>query len=341
MQFYRFGTLLSLSLITVSCVALAVSQAPSSCLNSQNDPQDSLPVKIIHQFPVGTSVENLAVRENANVLTTIIDHPELYQIDPFQGESAKLVSNSFGPVTGLLGIIETYRDVFYVAAGNFSTTTFKGTPGTWSVWKVDLTSDDIPAPTSKIADFPDGGLLNGMALLSKEKDLILIADSVAGIVWRLNVCTAEVLPIIEIPEMLPPPPPAFPLGVNGIKVRDGFLYFTNTGASALYRLPIHTNGTAAGKPSVVASGLDSVDDFQFNDKGDAFVTLNLGGELVEVTPNGKKAVLVGNTTLALPNPTAVQFGRTFADRKSLYVTEDGNATRGGRLSRVDIGSGCQ
>ncbi len=330
--------LYQIALIGISSLVLAVSQAPSSNLNTQNDLQHSLPVKIIHQFPGGNSVENLAVRQNGKVLTTIIDHPELYQIDPFHGETAELISNSFGPVSGLFGIIETYRDIFYVAAGNFSTTTFASIPGTYSVWKVDLTSHQIPAPTSKIADFP--GMLNGMALLSKEKDLILIADSVAGIVWRLNVCSGEALPIIKIPEMLPPPPPAFQLGVNGIKIRDGVLYFTNTGANTFYRLPIHANGTAAGNPSIVASGLDFVDDFQFNDRGDAFIALNFVGELVEVTPKGKKTVLVGNTTLTLPNPTAVQFGRTFADRQSLYITEDGNATRGGRLSRVDVGSEC-
>lgn len=206
-----------------------------------------------------------------------------------------------------------------------------------------MTSDDISASISKIVDFSDADLLNEMTLLSKEKDLILIADSFAGIVWRLNVCTGEVLPIIEIPEMLPPPPSPsiFPIGINGIKLWDGFLYFTNTGAGALYRLPIHANGTAAGKPSVVASGLVGIDDFQLNDEGDAFVVLNSEGELFEVTHNGKKTVLVGNDTFALPKPTAVQYGKNLADQQSLYISEGGNSTRGGRLSRVDVGSGYQ
>ncbi len=338
MQFYRVATLLSLSLTRASSFAIASSQAQSSSLNSQDGPQHSLPVKIVHQFPVGKSVENLAVRHNGKVLTTIISQPELYQIDPLHGESAKLISNSFGPVMGLLGIVETYPDIFYVAAGNISTTTLTGIPDTFSVWKVDLTSHHIPAPTSKIADFPDAGLLNGMALLSKEKGLILIADSIAGGVWRLNVFTGEVLRIIDIADTLPPPPPAFHFGVNGIKILEGALYFSNTGTNSLYRLPIHANGTAAGNSTVVASGLNFIDDFQFNDEGNAFVALNFPSELVKVTTKGMKKVLVDNTTLTLPNPTAVQFGRTFADRKSLYISEGGNSTRGGRLSRVDIGS---
>lgn len=320
-------------LIGISSLGLAVSQAPSSNLK---DPRHSLPVKTVHQFPDGYDAENLAVRQNGKVLVTIIDHPELYQIDPFHDGPAELVSNSFGPVSGLLGIIETCPDIFYVAAGVFNTTTLTSTPDSFSVWKVDLTSQQIPAPTTKIANFP--GFLNGMALLSEEEDLVLLADSIAGIVWRLNVSSGETLPIIQIPEMLPPPPPAIQLGVNGIKIRDGVLYYTNTGARALYRLPIHADGTAAGNASVVASGLYTIDDFQLNDRGDAIVALHFASQLVEVTPKGKKTVLVGNDTLTLPIPAAVQFGRTFADRESLYVSEGGNGTTGGRLSRVDFGN---
>ena len=337
MPFFLNASLLSLSLICLS-PALAFPQASSFNFDIQDTPQKSLPVKVIHEFPVGYSLENLAVRRNGKVLTTVINHPELYQIDPIHGGAPQLISNSFGPVVGLLGIVETCPDIFYVVAANFSTTTLKGTLGSNSVWKVDLTSHSVQAPTTKIADFPDGGVLNGMALLNEEEGLVLIADSVVGVVWRLNVVTGEVLRIIEIPAMLAPPQAAIQLGINGIKIYGGALYFTNSGANALYRLPIHRNGTAAGNASIVASGLDVADDFQFDNKGNAFITLNTPGELVKVTPEGIKTVLVGNTTLILPNPTAAQFGRTAADRRSLYISEDGNATRGGRLSKVGVGS---
>ena len=335
MQYFLSPTLLSLSFACLSH-ALAFPPASSFNIDIRDAPPKSLPVKVIHEFPVGYSLENVAVRRNGKVLTTVITHPELYQIDPIHGGAPELVSNSFGPVVGLLGIVETCPDIFYVVAANFSTTTLKSTPGSNSVWKVDLTSHDVPALTTKIADFPEGGVLNGMALLSEEKGLVLIADSVVGVVWRLNVFTGQVLRIVEIPAMLPPPQAAIQLGINGIKIRDGYLYFTNSGANALYRLPIHKDGTAKGNASMVASGLDVADDFRFDNEGNAFVTLNAPGELVKVTPEGIKTVLVDNTTLTLPNPTAAQFGRTVADRGSLYISEDGNATRGGRLSKVDV-----
>ena len=337
MHFPRTAAWLSLSLTPFS-TALAIFQASSSNLDLRDAPQKSLPVHVIHEFPVGTSLENLAVRQNGKVLATVISHPELYQLDPIHGGPPELVSNNFGPVLGLLGIVETWPDIFYVVAANFSAVALAAAPGSNSVWKVDLTSSRIPAPTTKIADVPDGGALNGMALLNEDKGHILIADLTVGVVWRLNVLNGEVLRIIEVPAMLPPPPPALKFGVNGIKVRDGALYFTNSGFGALYRLPIHADGTAAGNVSAVASGIDIVDDFQFNDEGDAFVTQNSSSELVEVTHEGMKRLLVDNTTLTLPNPTAAQFGRTSADRGSLYISEDGNSTRGGRLSKVDIGN---
>ena len=337
MQFFPIAYLLSLALVRVS-FAIAISQASSSNLHLRRAPQHSLPVEVIHEFPIGTSLENFAVRQNGKVLATVISHPELYQVDPIQGGSPELVSNSFGPVEGLLGIVETCPDTFYVGASNYSTTTLNATPGSNSVWKVDLTSHRVPAPTTKIADFPDAGVLNGMTLLDEKNGLILIADSTVGVVWRLNVLTGEVLRAIDIPAMHPPPLPALPFGVNGIKIREGALYFSNSGTNTLYRLPIHPNGTAAASPSVVASGLYIVDDFQFDNEGNIFLALNIPSELVMVTPEGRKRMLVDNSTITLPNPTAVQLGRTSAAYGSLYITEGGNSTRGGRLSRVDVGS---
>ena len=337
MQFFHIATLLSLSLLPAS-LAIAIHETSAFNLTSQPTSPRSLPVKLIHEFPIGRGAENLAVRQNGQVLMTIIDHPELYQIDPHQGESAKLVSNSFGPVVGLLGIVETYPDTFYVAAGNVSMTTLQGTPGSFSVWKVDLESHHVPAPTTKIADFPAAGLLNGIALLSKEKGLILVADSTGGVIWRLNVFSGEVLRILDIPATHAPPSSVLPLGVNGLKIRNGTLYFTNSAANTLYRLPINADGTAAGNASVVAAGLYGADDFQFDDEGNAYVALHFAGELVKVTPQGVTTVLVNNITVTLPNPAAPQFGRTFADRGSLYISEGGNPTSGGRLSRVDVGT---
>ena len=335
-QFSCLAILPFLALLRLSSLATAFPQGHSIRSNSQYGLEQSLPVAIVHQFPVGTDLENLAVRRNGKILATCIDRAELHQIDPLQVDAPAIVSNSFGSKSSLLGIVETHPDLFYVVATTLNATTLLPILGSNSVWTVDLTSDQIPAPTRKIADFPDAVLLNGMALLSKDKGLVLVADSIAGAVWRLNVLTGEVRRIIDIPA-LHAPSPDFPLGVNGIKVRDGTLYFTNSGASALYRLPIHEDGTAAGNVSVVASGLAICDDFILNRKGDAFVALHGPGELVEVTPRGMKKVLVGNSTITLPAPSAVKFGRTPADRNSLYITEFGNSTMGGRLSRVDLG----
>lgn len=334
MHLYRVAN--ALSLLSGSILSVPFAAAQPTSINARQPP---LPVKIIHEFPAGTNVENLAVRQNGKVLVTLDTSPEIYQIDPSQAEAPKLVSNSFGPVVGLLGIVETCPDVFYVAAGNSSFTTLRGTLGSWSVWKVDLTTNQSPAPTSKVADIPNGQLLNGMALLSKDKGLVLVADSDAGVVWRLNVFTGEVLPILNDPLLGPPGPPELYFGVNGIKIRDEFLYFTNTGSDTLYRLPVHSDGTAAGSSEVVLSNLYGADDFQFNNEGDALVALFTAGELWKVSSSGMETLLVGNSTLTLPNPTAVQFGRRDADRNHLYISEAGNATRGGRLSVVDVGSG--
>jgi hypothetical protein len=49
-----------------------------------------------------------------------------------------------------------------------------------------------------------------------------------GVVWKVNVKNGNVEKVIEFDEMKPPPPPALQMGINGVKVRDGYLYWSNT-----------------------------------------------------------------------------------------------------------------
>jgi hypothetical protein len=81
----------------------------------------------IWQFPLGTWVENLAVRTNGQLLVTLLSQPELYHVDPFQKTAPTLI-HSFPNASGLLGIAEIEDDVFAVVAGNWSTTTLATTP---------------------------------------------------------------------------------------------------------------------------------------------------------------------------------------------------------------------
>ena len=343
MQLHNFlsgSTLLLLHLLSSTFASVIRTRTPQQAL--------PLPVHVVHEFPKGTWVENLAVRQNDQILATILTAPEIYQVDPL-GIVSPILVHTFTSTTGVTGIVETEPDIFYVATGNFSFATFTNEPGSWAIWKVDLRLFSVfaPATVTKVADFPQASLLNGLTLLDNGKGIVLAADSFLGVVWSLNVNTGQVAQLLADPLMKPTAVSSSKNGINGIKIRDGALFFTNSNTEIFARLPINKNGTAAGVASIVASGL-SGDDFQFDNKGDAFVALNSANSLGFIAAGSTDSVVVlagSQDSFVLAGPTACQFGRTLLDEGSLYVSstggvaayKTGNFTVGGRISRIDVG----
>ena len=129
-------------------------------------------------------------------------------------------------------------------------------------------------------------------------------------------------------------PTALPIGINGLKIRKGALSYTNTGLSTFFRIPINTDGSAAGAAVAVATNITSIDDFVLDARGDAFIAQNRPVSSLGMLARGAVAV----TPLApIVGATAVQFGRLPGDRRSVYVTSFGDATAGGRVTRVHVG----
>lgn len=93
-------------------------------------------VETIYEFPNETWTENLVVRGNGKILVTLISAPEVWQIDP-ESRTVELIYR-FPNASDATGIAEVSDDVFAVAIGNWFIETAAGTPGSWSVWKIDM-----------------------------------------------------------------------------------------------------------------------------------------------------------------------------------------------------------
>ena len=282
-------------------------------------------------------MENIAVRSNGQILASVLTAPELYQVDPSKKRAPVLV-HSF-PSTGVTGNAELSPDVFYVATGNITSDVLSTVPGSFAIWEVDLRKFSInppkPARVSKIADFPDARLLNGVAVLDHRKGLLLVADSFRGLIWQLNVHTAEIKVFTDDILATPAPNAPLPIGVNGIKVRNGNVYFSNTSRGLIARLAISRDGVPKG-PAVVVVKVDSVDDFALGPNGAFFPAENLGNVLAYAPAVGGDARAIANIT----NPTAAAFGRR-PDAKSLYVSSFGgsigtNPPPRGKISKVNV-----
>ena len=332
MVFSRFAApLLALSLSLVPTYALP--QAPSA--SSLTAP---LPLQTINTLPVGAAVENLAVRRNGLILTTSSNSPTVFQVNPFQSVRPSLVAEIPG-IIGTFGIAELYTDIFYVAAGNVSNTTFAGVQGSWGLWEIDLTeyspSNSSSAKITKAADLPGAQLLNGVAVLSKSQGEVLVSDSDLGLVWKVDTRTGTVTTAIQDPLMAKSPnPDVLPFGINGIKIRDGFLYWSNTGLQLIARVPINRDGSAAGSSTTVASGIISVDDFEFDIFGNVFVAANDPTDTLDYVKRGQSSAY---QLAQVAGITAVQFGRTSNDSTTLYITHSGSKTVGGGVLKAQVG----
>jgi hypothetical protein len=303
-------------------------------------------IQTVYQFPNLTWVENIAVRSNGQLLVTTITSPDLYLINPFAAQKqAKLIAR-FPFAQGALGIAEIEQDVFAVITGNFSVATLQSVVGSYSVWKVDLRKSSVAPVLTKIANVAQGALLNGMTALRNNECVtaILVSDTFLGVVWRVDVLTGEYQIVLDDALMKPPPGSGVGLGINGVHILDGVLYFTNTGQGLFGKVPIHPNGTAAGEAVIVAQNGPG-DDFALDKHGNAFVAQNVADALQLITPAGEVKVIAGSVNdTVLEGDTAAQFGRTPLDRNILYVTTNGGIVglvpgtqiEGGKVVAVDI-----
>lgn len=136
-----------------------------------------------------------------------------------------------------------------------------------------------------------------------------------------------------------------PIGVNGIKYRDGYLYWTNTNKELFCRIKIDEHFQAAGEPEVIIEGT-FLDDFAFGKNGNAWAT-TMKFNTVVVKADGAVTTAAGKPNeFTVAGCTACQFGRGESDRDVLYVTTcgglqapiDGDNIEGGKVVAIDTSS---
>lgn len=301
-------------------------------------------VETVHEFPVNYFVENIAVRSSGGILVTVHNRNELIYIDPRQAKQPPVVLHSFSAAPS--GIVEVESDQFYVSTGTI------GQRGSYSIFKVDLLDFQVDgngdatasAAVSKVADIPDALFLNGSALLNRDEGIILLADSIVGAVYQLQISSAKVQ--VWIQHKLLEKVTDNPLlpGVNGIKVYKGALYLSNTDAKIFLRAAIDGSGGSTGEIELVQEKLN-VDDFAFDTEGSSYLTTHVFQSVVKLTGDGTRSRIAGGPDdRTCAGTTAAAFGRTEADRTSLYVTTNGGMSYpvdgevgSARLLKIDVG----
>lgn len=169
---------------------------------------------------------------------------------------------------------------------------------------------------------PDIGFPDGMTTISASQGLLYIADAFNGSVFRLSVNTAAYSVIIDDPNMKFLSTSITNLSINGVKIRNCFLYWSNSGNPIFTRIRINSVGAPIGTSEVVAS-IKQVDDFVFRSDGTAWMCQNQLESLSVIDGTQSQLVAGSNISTLLAGVTAGEFGRTLATSQILYLTTNG------------------
>ncbi|KAK0713671.1 hypothetical protein B0T26DRAFT_804394 [Lasiosphaeria miniovina] len=301
-------------------------------------PSPLLPSRVVHQFPLPSWIENLAVRSNGQILVTLSSAPEVFLVDPADGSKTVLI-HRFSDVSGLAGIIEVEHDKFYVAGGNFNLSTMVNQTGSYKLWEIDMTNfeSDGRAVVEEVMKLDKIGLPNGMELLSRSEQTILAADCEAGAVFKIDLVNATHEMMIQVDEMQNPENPTLPIAINGIAVHKEYLYWTNTSKALFCRMRIHKDGKATGGAEILHQGLVG-DDFCFDGDDGAWITQNPLNTLTVAKAEGGLVTVAGKLdSLEIAGATACQFDRRSGNEHMLYVVTNGGL--GGPVNGTDVEGG--
>lgn len=291
-------------------------QTPAANVTVTND-------SVVYQFPrLGADLENIVVQPSGQLLVTRLDVPELWQVSPATN-SASLV-HAFSNASGLAGVAQIGHDEYAVISGYYDGADTP--PGKNIVWKVQVGgSGHHQSAVTKIAAFPEALFLNDIEPLDTHSGLYLLSDSAGGSVWRLDVNSGETARVIEDETMKPVSGAILPIGINGIALRDDYLYYVNSFAEILYKIRVNTKtGAAVAKAEVVADDV-LLDDFVFGPDGYIYGAGNLVNNVVRINPAGGEVVVIagGLNSTEVAGDTSVAFGTPWKEASTLYVSTSG------------------
>lgn len=301
---------------------------------------EASPVSLLYEFSdKAVTLENLAARANGQLLLTATSHPIVYAFDPRKKTASRL--HTFEGYTSCLGIVETAKDVFIVAAGNYSED-LTAIEGTFAIWSVDLSRNPTKPIVKKVTDIPHAKALNGVTKVEGSSHLVLIADSAFGGIWLVDTTSGKYSMAIEHVIFSTGNSPV-PLGVNGIQTFDGKLYFVNSAQRLYGSIAVDKNGVFSGEPTIIAHAYPSVqawDDLALDWEGNGWLATHANA-VTEVTSLGKQRNFTApaDTPSGINHPTSLIFGRgSKSYEKTLFVVTGGGTNDGptpGQIFTVD------
>ncbi|KAI1430744.1 hypothetical protein GGR50DRAFT_163172 [Xylaria sp. CBS 124048] len=297
-------------------------------------PHPLLPARTVFQFDTNnTWLENIAVRSNGHLLLTMLaPTASLYTLkDPYSKTPELSLLHTFDNATSLLGITEIDDDVFaFISATYADDPGSVSAPSTSIVWEVSFAGSEFSI--RKGVDLSGVQIPNGITSIP-HTSTVLVADACGGDITRCDLrngmCTV-ILKDAQTGHSQGCLSTVGSVGVNGVHYRAEYLYWTNSDQVSLFKTRLGrdgylpTNSTAAVE---TVGKLDAafVDDFTEDDAGVFWIAAGTNNTIVALqSDDGSSQVLAGSLLEpTVAGCTAVAFGRTTQDRKTLYVVTNG------------------
>jgi hypothetical protein len=183
------------------------------------------------------------------------------------------------------------------------------------LWRVSLKGD-----VEELVQLKEAALPNGITSL--KPGVLLVADSVKGLIWRVDIASRAVsvwLTDALLGGFKPEIKPAIP-AVNGLKQHGGYLYASNMSLNHFVRIKINADGSAGAAQVYVKDVF--ADDFAIDAKGRIFATTHAYNSVVRIDPNRRVTVL-GGREQGLQGATALSIAKTAAGKQELVVVTNG------------------
>lgn len=132
-----------------------------------------------------------------------------------------------------------------------------------------------------------GQAFNGIARVAN--GVYLIADSNAATIWRVDIARKQIEPWLKDDALAPGG--AAPIGANGIKVRNGYVYIGVSGRSMIYRIAIDGDGHPQDALTNVSEGVRPDD---FDVAKDGTIYLSSGMTMYKISPSGEAIKMLDN-----------------------------------------------
>lgn len=211
--------------------------------------------------------------------------------------------------------IEQAETGFVVSA--HSESLLDGTAGTGPNLILEMTADGRVSDSFAV---PGALFLNGIERL--EGSQFLVADSLRGVVFLVNTKENASRIWLQDVRLEPADPASHVPAANGIKIRDGLAYISNSARGFLLSVPVDDP-----RPETLEIVLEDtvIDDFVFAEDGTLFATTH-SKDVLRISPDFQVGIFA-NEMQGIAGGTAAEILEE-ADGSFLYVVGDGGLFEG-------------